>query len=121
MADLFTWWQQDLVILPTGDVLIADGTIEGEQRVLRRLLTNPGDYLWHLEYGAGLPRYVGQVEQEGAIASLIMAQMMIEDAVAQDPLPIVKAKEINSGLQVDIKYVDNNVGTLVTTGFNVNA
>ena len=77
MADLFVWWGQDLTILPTGDVLTCDGTIEGEQRVLRRLLTPPQSYIWHPEYGAGLSSYVGQPAQADAIGSLILAQMLI--------------------------------------------
>jgi hypothetical protein len=120
MADLFVWWDQDLTILPTGDLLTCDGTIEGEQRVLRRLLTPPQSYIWHPEYGAGLPSYVGQPEQADAIGSLILAQMLIEDVVSQDPLPKVTITPITDGLQTDIRYVDANTGQLVTSGFNVN-
>src|SRR6185312_2121492 len=98
MADLFGWWGQDLTILPNGDLLAVDGTIEGEQRVMRRLLTNPGDYIWQLEYGAGLPRYVGQPEQDDAISALIMSQMMLESAVAQSPLPSVSTTSITNGI-----------------------
>src|SRR5258708_16619680 len=72
MRDLFQWWHQDLTILPNGDLMVCRGieptgsltpsstTVEGEQRVLRRLLTSPGSYIWHLEYGARLPQNVGQ-------------------------------------------------------------
>jgi phage baseplate assembly protein W len=121
MADLFVWWDQDLVILPTGDLLVCEGTIEGEQRVMRRLLTPPASYIWHPEYGAGLPQYIGQPVQPDAVGALILAQMLIEDAVAQSPLPVVTVEAITNGLQANIKYVDNNVGTLVSVGFNVNA
>lgn len=121
MADLFTWWQQDLVILPTGDLLLTEGTISGEQRVLRRLLTSPGMYIWHLEYGAGLPSYVGQPALEDAIASLILSQMMMEDVVAKKPLPNISVGANPLGyLYADIKYVDNEVGEPVALGFNVN-
>lgn len=121
MADLFCWWTQDLTILPNGDLLSVDGTIEGEQRVMRRLLTNPGSYIWHPEYGAGLPKYVGQTVQDDAIAALILAQMLIEDAVSQNPLPVVNVTPISNGLSADIKYNDNNTGKLVSLGFDVNA
>jgi hypothetical protein len=121
MADLFCWWTQDLTILPNGDLLSVDGTIEGEQRVMRRLLTTPGSYIWHSEYGAGLPQYIGQTVQADAIGALILAQMLIEDAVAQDPLPVVTVSPISNGLSASIKYNDNNTGKLVTLGFDVNA
>jgi hypothetical protein len=120
MADLFCWWQQDLTIFPNGDLLTVDGTIEGEQRVMRRLLTNAGDYIWHIEYGAGLPGYVGQTPDPLAVNALTLAQMMLEDAVAQDPLPQVNTSLITNGISEDIKYVDANTGKLVTLGFDVN-
>jgi hypothetical protein len=47
--------------------------------VLRRLLTNPGSYIWHLEYRAGLPQYLGQPAVLSAINSLIISQMFLED------------------------------------------
>jgi hypothetical protein len=118
--DLFCWWQQDLTLAPDGDLLTVDGTIEGEQRVMRRLLTNPGDYFWHNEYGAGLPKYVGQPEQPDAVSALILSQMMLEDAVAQSPLPQVNTSPITNGISTDIKYVDADTGKSVTLGFDVN-
>lgn len=133
MSDLFQWWRQDLVIMPSGDLMVCTGiqptgstqpstaTVEGEQRVLRRLLTTPGTYIWHLEYGAGLPQYVGQPVLPSAIATLIMTQMFMEDTVAQDPLPTVAATPINDGINVNISYADNNVGRIVTLGFDINA
>jgi hypothetical protein len=122
MADLFAWWSQDLTILPNGDLLTVDGTVEGEQRVLRRLLTNPGAYIWHLEYGAGLPRYVGQPADPNSVAALIMANMLIEQAVAQSPLPVVQVAPSGIGyLTANIKYVDANTGVTVSTGFDLNS
>lgn len=121
MADLFTWWQQDLVILANGDLLVADGTIEGEQRIVRRLLTTAGKYIWHLEYGAGLPQYVGQPALADAVAALITSQLMLEDAVSQSPLPVVSVRTTPTGYMIaDIKYVDNETGKPVTLNFNVN-
>jgi hypothetical protein len=120
MADLFCWWQQDLTILPNGDLLTVEGTIEGEQRVLRRLLTNAGDYIWHLEYGAGLPKYVGSPVVPDEVNAVILSQMMLEDAVAQQPLPQVDTTPIANGISTDIKYVDADTGKPVTLGFDVN-
>jgi hypothetical protein len=133
VADLFQWWQQDLTILPDGDLLLASdvaksgaivsggGTAEGEQRVIRRLLTAAGTYIWHLEYGAGLPQYVGQPAQISAVAAIIRAQLLLEDAVVQSPPPNITAAPIVNGLVVNISYMDNRVGRVVTLGFDINA
>ena len=59
MPDLAHEFGADLQAGPTGDLALADGAALGRQRVLRRLLTNPGDYIWHPTYGAGLARFVG--------------------------------------------------------------
>jgi hypothetical protein len=120
MADLFCWWGQDLTILPNGDLLAVDGTKEGEQRVLRRLLTPPGSYIWHLGYGAGLPKYVGSTAQADEINALTQSQIRLEAAVASTPLPVVRTEKIANGLSTDIKYVDADTGKLVTLGFDVN-
>jgi|ERR1700729_210825 len=121
MADLFTWWQEDLTILPDGDLLTVSGTIEGEQRVIRRLLTNPGSYIWNLDYGAGLPKYVGSVADSDAIGALIVSQMTLESCVAQSPLPQVVVTPISNGINANIRYVDSTVDQLVTVGFNLDS
>lgn len=133
MSDLFHWWRQDLTIMPSGDLMVCRGieptgsampscaTVEGEQRVLRRLLTAPGSYIWHLEYGAGLPGYVGQPVLPSALNAVIISQMFLEDTVARDPLPTVRTSPILDGIATNIAYRDNNVGRIVTLGFDINA
>ena len=59
-SDLAHWFGQDLNVAASGDLLTVDGTAKGQQRVLRRLLTNPGDYIWEPTYGAGLASKIGQ-------------------------------------------------------------
>lgn len=108
-------------IEPTGSVTPSSATVEGEQRVLRRLLTTPGTYIWHLEYGAGLPQYVGQPGVPSAINAVIMSQMFLEDTVARDPLPTVRTAPIVDGISVNIAYADGNVGRIVTLGFDIDA
>jgi hypothetical protein len=144
---LFHWWRQDLTIMPSGDLMVCRGieptgsvtpssaTVEGEQRVLRRLLTSPGTYIWHLEYGAGLPQFVGHTVQTrfltpgekpdtlpSQIDALIISQMLLEDTVSRDPLPSVASTSRADGtLSVNISYADNRVGRIVTLGFDINA
>jgi hypothetical protein len=133
-VDLFQWWKSDLVIMPSGDLLGCPGiagvnnpvpstpTVEGEQRVLRRLMTPPGSYIWHSEYGAGLPSYVGSVATPKEIGSLIRGQMLLEASVAADPLPTVTIQGTPTGaLNTYISYADAKVGRIVTLGFDINA
>lgn len=108
-------------IEPTGSVTPSSATVEGEQRVLRRLLTAPRSYIWHPEYGAGLPGYVGQPTVPSAINAVIVSQMFLEDTVARDPLPTVRTTPIIDGINTNIAYKDNNVGRIVTLGFDINA
>ena len=61
MADAFHQWGSDLATGSTGDISTISGQLLGQQRVLRRLLTNPGEYIWQLDYGAGLARFIGQL------------------------------------------------------------
>ena len=60
MYDIFHEWGADLAAGSSGDIALASGTDLISQRVCRRLLTNAGDYLWNLEYGAGLAQFIGQ-------------------------------------------------------------
>ena len=107
MADLHHIWAGDLAPSPTGDILLAAGPPLGTQRVLRRLLTDPGAYLWHPGYGAGLGRFVGEPADPRAIAALIRAQMGREPAVAPAPEPVVTVRGDPGGtLAVQVRYAD---------------
>src|SRR5271155_3821108 len=97
MPDISHTWGSDLVLSPTGDLASVVNPALGLQRVLRRLLTNPGDYIWNLTYGAGLPAMVGQIVNVPAIQGLITSQMLREAAVAQSPLPQVTVSTDNKG------------------------
>jgi hypothetical protein len=122
LADLFSWWKQDLTILPDGDLLSIGGTVEGEQRVVRRLLTNGGDYIWNPEYGGGLPKFVGSVASTDTVQAVIASQIFLEDAVSQVPLPVITVTETSGGyMTANVQYVDSTVDKLVTVGFDINA
>ena len=49
MADMNHWMGGDLGVSPVGDVAAVSGTDRGRQRVLRRLSTNPGAYVFQPE------------------------------------------------------------------------
>jgi len=106
MSDLHHLWGTDLAISPTGDLATADTPLVTQQRVLRRLLTNPGDEIWSLDYGAGLARFVGV---PGAIQA----------AVSQSPEPIIELRPDPTGvLYVQIRYADAQSGTTQTIGLS---
>ena len=104
MSDLFHVFSGDLAASAAGDLLTADALAEANQRVLCRLLTNPGDYLWHPEYGAGLPARIGSVLDVDELAGLIRTQMLLEEGVAQDPEPQVTLTPVADGARVSIRF-----------------
>jgi phage baseplate assembly protein W len=110
MADASHQWGSDLVVGSTGDIATATGAALGQQRVLRRLLTNPGDYIWQLDYGAGLARFIGQPINPSQIRAVIRSQIFKETAVARQPEPVVDVQVAPGGasgsVYVYIRYVD---------------
>lgn len=97
----------DLSISSTGGLSIVSGPEEGQQRVLRRLMTNSGSYLWHLDYGAGLPTYLGKPAYRSRIEGVIRSQMNLEAAVSQTPVPVVNVtSDVTGVVTANIRYVD---------------
>jgi len=120
MSDVSHLWGGDLSIGPTGDLAVASGTSLTEQRVLRRLLTTVGDYIWQLGYGAGLPSMVGETEAASAVKAVIRSQIFNEPTVAVMPEPVIITTADQSGqLSVGITYADANNGTTQTLSFPV--
>ncbi len=119
MPDLSHLWGSDLMLSPTGDLAVADVPTVTQQRVLRRLLTNPGDYIWALEYGAGLARFVGAPGATPAIGAAVRGQIFQEAAVAQTPAPAIELQPDQTGaLYVSISYADATTGTTQTLTFS---
>jgi len=107
MPDLVLQFGGDLAVGPTGDLLLADGAALTQQRVLRRLLTNPGDYIWQLSYGAGLGQYVGQPGAPAAISGVARAQMLLEATVAVTPAPVIGTVAGDDGtVTLSLNYTD---------------
>jgi hypothetical protein len=120
VADLYAIWQQDLLLSLTADLQLATGSEAGRQRVLRRLLTNPGDYFAHPTYGAGLPAKVGSLASAAELQALVLTQMLQEQAVAQDPPPSVTVTSILNGVSILVTYTDSVTAAPVTLGFDIN-
>jgi hypothetical protein len=113
------YFSGDLQLGATGDLLVADGLLESNQRILRRLLTNQGDYIWQADYGAGLPARIGSTIDESEMNSLISSQMFLEASVVQNPPPQITTDAIENGLDVHIGYVDSESSQPVTLSFQV--
>jgi phage baseplate assembly protein W len=90
-------WGGDLSVGSGGDIAVAPVQIEIQQRLIRRLLTNPGDYIWHTEYGAGLGTFVGEPCSPGLIESTILNQLQHEALIAMNPSPTVQTDQTLSG------------------------
>jgi phage baseplate assembly protein W len=123
LNDIFHVWESDLATNAKGDLAIVTGSILGQQRVLRRLLTNPGDYIWHIDYGAGLAGFVGGPTNEAQIKATIRSQIFQESAVARTPEPIIDVRTLPAGafstIYVDIRYTDSLSGETQILTFTV--
>jgi phage baseplate assembly protein W len=109
MNDIFLEWGGDIGTGSTGDLALVSGSDMTQQRVERRLLTNPGDYLWQLDYGGGLGQFVGTPAQPATIESVVRAQLALEAAVSSSPAPQVSASVVdaaNGYVVADITYAD---------------
>jgi hypothetical protein len=120
MPDLSQLYGHDLVVAAGGDLATVDATLLGQQRVLRRLLTNPGDYLWNAGYGAGLARFVGQPASAARIRSVIRGQIFQEAAVARTPEPVIDVRATAAGtVTALVSYADSTTGETQVLSFTV--
>lgn len=118
MVDLALQVEGDLSVGPTGDLAVVDGVALTQQRVLRRLLTNQGDYIWQLNYGAGLGRFVGKPGAPAEIAGVTRSQLLQEAAVAPSPPPVVTTVAGDDGtVLATLTYTDAATGQASTVSF----
>ena len=109
MYDIFHDWGCDLAVGSGGDLALANGSDVISQRVCRRLLTNPGGYIWNLDYGGGLAQFVGSPAAPSKIAAVVIAQLTLEAAVPSIPAPQVDIKAVNTAnghFVANITYAD---------------
>ena len=120
--DLTLLWGGDLTVSPTGDLALSDVPDVTQQRVLRRLLTNAGDYIWQIPYGAGLAQFVGQPVGGLQVAAVIRSQIFQEAAIAPIPEPTVTVLPGPAAtLAVSLVYTDAQSATPQVLSFNVGA
>lgn len=121
MPDLSHIIQNDLVVSANGDLLTADTVNLSQQRVVRRLLTNLQDYLWQPNYGAGLPRKIGDPFDVATINAIIIGQMYLEESVVRSPAPVIEVASFPNGMFVDISYIEADSGLAAVLSFPVSS
>jgi hypothetical protein len=119
--DVSNEFGEDLSLSNSGDLALASGSLLGQQRVLRRLLTNPNSYCWHPNYGAGVPATIGLAlspDLYDQIKSLILSNLFLESTVAQSPPPEIFLQIIQNGLYSQINYTDAPTQQPIVITFN---
>lgn len=111
LQDVDHEWGQDVALSNTGDLALVGNTKRGQQRILRRLMTNQGDYLFQEGYGAGILAAIGSTEDQGSIAGTCRSQVLLEDSVAPTPPPITTIQDApgsadGSAIAVAVQYTD---------------
>lgn len=119
MADANHTFGSDLVLGANGDLSTVTGVQLGQQRILRRLLTNPGDYIWEAEYGGGLGALVGQNVDPQQVIAVIQAQLGLEQGIAQFPAPVVTVQPIQNGMYIEVDYTSTVTNQPTTLAFSV--
>lgn len=120
LNDIYQNFGNDIAATLGGDLMPVSGADRTKQRLLRRLLTNPGDYIFHPEYGAGLPAHVGDVLDIPFLTALIVGQVRLEESIKQDPAPVVLVQRITNGAAFTVVYTDQETGQPTSLSFNIN-
>lgn len=118
MADFWLDWKGDFIVSSKGGLVIATGDDYSRQRLQRRLLTAVFGYVWHREYGAGLPQKVGDPWSPSDIEAICMGQVVLEASVRANPPPVVHVREVIPGMvSIDVQYISAHTGLSVQ--FNI--
>ncbi len=108
MTDATHRWGGDLEVGPTGDIRVGGVDEVTTQRILRRLLTGPGQYIWQLSFGAGLGGLVGRPADRRRIQAIVAMQLLLESSVSREPAPSINVRPASSGspgtMIVEIRY-----------------
>ena len=100
MIDIGHLMGSDLTLNSSGDLAVVANDEAVRERVLRRLLTNQGAYIWQLSYGGGLSSFVGQISNTGLLLATVRSQLMLESSVARQPLPSVAVSTVDLGVTI---------------------
>lgn len=92
----------DLLLDATGSLAVVTGPDETTQRLIRRLCTPQGGYIWQPDFGCGLPQMVGTPMDETYARGLILQQLALDSGVDHTQ-------------PVSVVFTSPNVGTYVCT------
>ncbi|OAG74028.1 phage tail protein [Gluconobacter japonicus] len=107
------------LLLENGGLSVVSGSEEVRQRILRRLLTNSGDYIWQLDYGVGLQGMIGDVVVPSAMQAAIRTQVQKDTGVdPYSPVEVDVSSDPNGVCQCKISYVDADTGQPQTLDFS---
>ena len=103
----------DLDLSGSGNLTLVSDAEETRQKILRRLCTNPGGYIWHPDYGAGLPAMVGMTMDAGTLQGIVQEQMADESGVDQtQPITVTVTNTPAGFYRCDITYTDSQTQTI---------
>lgn len=102
MIDIYHWIGGDLAKSASGGIQETSGVELLRQRLARRFITNPGDYIQHPEYGGGIPRYIGKLASINEIKAVVLGQVLLEEKVSRATQPIVTISQISGTGSVTI-------------------
>lgn len=97
----------DLSFSATNDLELSSGIDLSNERILRRLFTNPGDYIWHTNYGAGIKQFVGAAlsgTTYDQIQANVTSNVFLEATVSPNPPPQISFQTIQGGIFSGISY-----------------
>jgi hypothetical protein len=123
--DIYLDIDNDIPATAAGDFDITTGSVLTKQRILRRLLTNPGSYIWHPDYGAGLGQFVGKPMSPSTVDEItgrIRSQMFKENAVSKTKPPEISVSQDSTNpnnLVIYILYYDANLNVPFTLTFTI--
>lgn len=122
MQDIYQVLGSDIQASVSGDLQPVSTYTRSQQRLLRRLLTPAGSYIWHVNYGAGLQQYVGMPLSTSLyqkIVGIINFQIQQEISIAKSPAPVISIKSISEGLYCNIQFTESSTQTTQYLTFTV--
>lgn len=97
----------DIQLDSTNDLQLVFDTNETNQRIMRRLFTNKGGYIWNSKWGASIPWKIGEPFSQEVYQDIIKevkAAVLEDDDVAKDPPPVIQIETVFNGIICYIRY-----------------